>query len=45
MKMSHNETAEEKYSAKKIMYTSLSLGNILHVAEWAKLFLPSIWGS
>ena len=29
--MSHNESAEE-YSAKKIMYTSLSIGNILHVA-------------
>lgn len=28
--MSHNETSEE-FSAKKIMYASLSLGNILHV--------------
>lgn len=43
--MSHNEAAEEEYSTKKIMYTGLSLGSILHIAERAKLFLPSVQGA
>lgn len=35
--MSHSETAEEEYGARKIACTSLSLSNVLHIAAWAKL--------